>query len=465
MWRGFAVRRIAGLLSSLLVIVGATPAAAAAPVLNLPIESYTLPNGLKVVLVPNSKTGMVNVKQFYGIGFRVEPRERTGFAHLFEHLFFQGSQNAPKGRLIGDATAAGGFINGSTRFDYTDFVEWVPSNAMAHMLWLDSDRMAHPVINDTVLKNQQGVVGNEVKVNVLNAPYGSWPWIDLPMLANNNWYNAHNFYGDLKEIEAATVADAKDFSAHYYKPNNAVLVIQGDFDPAQARRLVDQYFASIPAGAPVALPDLTEPPQTKARVGSRVDPLAPKPGYSFAYHVPPRGSPDWIAMGLIDEILLQGDDSRLHRALSNERSITGDLSGGINGYLGDMYSYKGPALWMVSFTHDARVSDAEIAGVIDKVINDFLAAPPSAEELERAKVKAKSDLYSGIASERGASLADLVGLAALFGDDPRSINTLPERFDAVTPQQVWDVARRYLRPEQRSTFTIIPGNSAAKGAQ
>ena len=151
-------------LSSALIaaaLTGASPLAAA-PALDLPIESYELSNGLKVVLVPNTKTGTVNVKQFYGIGFRVEPRERTGFAHLFEHLMFQGSANAPKGRLIGDTTAAGGFVNGSTRFDYTDYVEWVPSNALERMLWLDSDRMARPVINETVLKNQQGVVGNEV---------------------------------------------------------------------------------------------------------------------------------------------------------------------------------------------------------------------------------------------------------------------------------------------------------------
>lgn len=114
--------------------------------------------------MPNTKTGTVNVKTYYGIGFRVEPRERTGFAHLFEHLMFQGSENAPKGRLIGDVTAAGGSINGSTRFDYTDYVQWVPSNALERMLWLDGDRMARPVINDAVLKNQQGVVGNEVKV-------------------------------------------------------------------------------------------------------------------------------------------------------------------------------------------------------------------------------------------------------------------------------------------------------------
>lgn len=443
----------------------ATDAQAAAPALDLPIESYTLGNGLKVVLVPNTKTGTVNVKTFYGIGFRVEPRERTGFAHLFEHLMFQGSENAPKGRLIGDATAAGGFVNGSTRFDYTDYVEWVPSNALDRMLWLDGDRMARPVINDVVLKNQQGVVVNEVKVNVLNSPYGAWPWIDLPMLANSNWYNAHNFYGELKEIEAATVADAKDFSSRYYRPNNAVLVIQGDFDPARAKAMVQRYFGDIPRGPKIVIPDLSERPQTKARFGSRVDPLAPKPGYSFAYHVPPRGSADWYAMGLIDQMLLQGDDSRLYRALSVDRAITGDLSGGVNGYLGDMYSYNGPALWMVSFTHDPSVTDSEIAGIVDAVINDFLAKPPGAEELARAKVKAKSALYGSIANERGAGLADLVGLAALFGDDPRMVNRIPEGFDAVTPAQILKTARAYLRPEQRSTFTIIPGKPAVGGAQ
>ena len=441
-------------------MVSLNAGAAQAAALNLPIESYTLGNGLKVVLVPNTKTGTVNVKNFYGIGFRVEPRERTGFAHLFEHLMFQGSENAPKGRMIGDPTAAGGFVNGSTRFDYTDYVEWVPSNALERMLWLDGDRMARPVINEAVLKNQQGVVGNEVKVNVLNAPYGSWPWIDLPMLANSNWYNAHNFYGDLKEIEAATVADAKEFSSRYYRPNNAVLVIQGDFDPAQAKVMVDRYFGGIPRGPTVVLPDLSEAPQTKARYGSRVDPLAPKPGYSVAYHVPPRGSADWFAMGLIDQMLLQGDDSRLNRALAVERSITGDLDGGINGFLGDMYSYNGPALWMVSFTHDLSVKETEIAGIVDTVINDFLARPPGAEELARAKVKAKSALYRSIADDRNAGLADLVGLAALFGDDPKMVSRIPEGFDAISAEQVMKTARTYLRPEQRSTFTIVPGKPA-----
>ena len=256
----------------------------------------------------------------------------------------------------------------------------------------------------------------------------------------------------------------KDFSSKYYKPNNAVLVIQGDFDPGQARNMVKRYFGAIPAGPKVALPDLSEKPQVKARFGSRVDPLAPKPGYSVAYHVPARGSADWYAMGLIDQMLLQGADSRLYRALSVDRSITGDLGGGVNGYLGDMYSYNGPALWMASFTHDSNVADGDIAAVVDKVIADFVASPPSAEELARAKTKAKASLYRSIADDRGAGLADLVGLAALFGDDPKMVNSIPDKFDAVTAAQVQRTARAYLRPEQRSTYTIKPG-AAAGGAK
>ncbi len=230
--------------------------------LHVDMQYYTLPNGLKVVLTRDTSAPIATVSVYYGIGFRVEPRDRTGFAHLFEHLMFQGSENAPKGTLIGTVTASGGVLNGSTRFDFTNYYEVVPSNAMERMLWFDADRMARPVINDTVLKNQQGVVGNEVKVNVLNQPYGSWPWIDMPMLANTNWYNSHNFYGDLKEIEAATVPDAQTFQKKFYQPGNAVLVVAGDIDYAATTAMIAKYFGQIPKGPDIALPDLGEPRQT-----------------------------------------------------------------------------------------------------------------------------------------------------------------------------------------------------------
>ncbi|MEP9400274.1 pitrilysin family protein [Sphingomonas sp. VNH70] len=444
---------------------GAAPAKAAPARLAIDMRYLTLPNGLKVVLSRDTLAPTVTVGVYYGIGFRVEPRERTGFAHLFEHLMFQGSQNAPKGVFINTISNAGGVLNGSTRFDFTNYFEIAPSNALERILWLEADRMARPVINDTVLKNQQGVVGNEVKVNVLNQPYGSWPWIDLPMLANVNWHNSHNFYGDLKEIEAATVADATQFFSSYYRPNNAVLVVAGDIDYAQAEAMVRKYFGPLQRGAPVVLPDLTELRQTAEKTRSRVDALAPKPGFAVGYHMPPRGTPEWYAMGLIDQILLQGDDSRLARKLKAETGITGDLGGGINAYLGNMYNYNGPMLWAFNFTHDPQYGDAQIRAAIDPVIENLRTTPVSAAELDRARTKLRSDLYSSVDGGARIGLIDLLAVYALFDNDPQAVNRIEEGFARVTPALIRKTAQEYLRPTNRSIYTIVAGAGAAQGAK
>jgi len=435
-----------------------TPADTAAPQgLHVDMRYYTLDNGLKVVLSRDTSTPTVTVAVYYGIGFRIEPRERTGFAHLFEHLMFQGSEHAPKGTLIGTVTNSGGLLNGSTRFDFTNYFEAVPSNALERMLWLDADRMARPVINQTVLENQQGVVGNEVKVNVLNQPYGSWPWIDLPMLANTNWYNSHNFYGDLAQIEAATVPEAKQFFADYYRPNNAVLVVAGDIDYDATKAMIAKYFGPIPAGEPVTLPDISEPKQTQEKFKSRVDPLAPRPGYAFGYHVPPRGTPEWYAMGLLDQILAQGDDSRLYQKLVQQTGITGEVDAGINYGLGNMFNYRGPMLWIVSFQHDKAHSPAEIKQAVDAVIEDVRTTPVSAAELARARTKLRSDLYSTIDSAGHIGLVDLLATYALFDDDPQKVNTIEQGFDKVTPELLMKTAQEYLRPTNRSIYLIEPG--------
>ncbi len=423
---------------------------------------FTLPNGLKVVLSRDAAVPIVTVAVYYGIGFRVEPRERTGFAHLFEHLMFQGSANAPKGVFDNTISFAGGVNNGSTRFDFTNYYEIAPSGVLDRLLWLDADRMARPVITDAVLKNQQGVVGNEVKVNVLNQPYSTWPWIDLPMLANTNWYNSHNFYGELKEIEAATVADAQAFQRQFYVPNNAVLVVVGDIDYDRTRRTVEQLFGAIPRGPAITLPDLSEPRQTAPRVKSRTDALAPKPGYAAGYHMPPRGSADWYAMGLLDQVLLQGDDSRLRRRLVNEAGITGDLSGGINADLGTMFNYRGPMLWAFNFTHDPDKTEGAITAAIDGVIEDVRTRPIPQEELDRARTKLRSALYADIDSAGHLGLVDLLASYALFDDDPGAVNRIEDGFAKVTPADLQRAAREYLRPDNRSIYLIAPGKGAAQ---
>src|SRR5436853_2043898 len=219
-----------------------------------PVVYYKLPNGLRVVLSPDSSAPTVTVAVYYRIGFRIEPKDRTGFAHLFEHMMFQGSQNLGKLEFVKLVQQNGGTLNGSTRFDFTNYYEILPANKLETALWAEADRMKGLTVTEDNLKNQQGVVGNEVKVNVINRPYGGFPWLDMPQYANTNWYNAHNFYGDLKDIESATLPEVTQFFKTFYAPNNATLAVVGDFDPAAAKQFVEKYFSALPASPQVAQP-------------------------------------------------------------------------------------------------------------------------------------------------------------------------------------------------------------------
>lgn len=329
--------------------------------------------------------------------------------------------------------------------------------------------MARPVINQDVLENQQGVVANEVKVNVLNQPYGGWPWLDIPQLANENWYNAHNFYGELSDLEAATVEDAKKFFADFYRPNNAVLVVAGDIDYAQTRQMVERLFGPIPRGAPVTLPDISEPRQTAEKFKIKPDPLAPRPAFTAAWHVPPRGTPEWYAMGLLDIILVQGQDSRLYDKLVRQTAITGGVEGGINIGLGHQFNYHGPMQWTVAFVHDPSKSREEITAALDSVIEDVRANPVSREDLERARTQLRSDLYNLADPSTRFGLVDLLAVGALWENDPNWVNTLEAGFDKVTPELMLATAKEYLRPTNRSILLVQPAPAqqapAAGGSQ
>jgi predicted Zn-dependent peptidase len=437
--------------------------AAAAPAgLRIDSQYYTLPNGLKVVLSRDPSVPTATIGVYYGIGFRIEPRNRTGFAHLFEHLMFQGSQHAPKGAFIGSITNAGGVLNGSTRFDYTNYYQVVPSNALDQILWLEADRMARPVINKEVLVNQQGVVANEVKVNVINQPYGGWPWLQIPQLANTNWHNAHNFYGELSDLEAATVEDATQFFNSFYRPNNAVLIVAGDIDYADARAKVERYFRPIPGGAKVVFPDISEPRQVAGKFKVKEDKLAPRPAYSAAWHVPRRNTPEWYAMGLLDQILVQGQDSRLFEELVRKRGLAGGIQGGINIGLGNMYNYNGPMLWTVGLIHDPGKSHGEITAAVDSVIEDIRTNPVSAEELARARTKIRSQLYNLADPATRFGLIDLLAVGAMWENDPRWVNRLEAGFERVTPELLQATAREYLRPTNRSILVIQPAPQPTK---
>ncbi|MCU0411770.1 MAG: insulinase family protein [Bacteroidetes bacterium] len=421
----------------------------------VPVEYHKLDNGLKVILSPDHTSPTVVVAVYYNIGFRIEPKDRTGFAHLFEHMMFQGSKNLGKMEFIKLVQRNGGVLNGSTRFDFTNYFEVVPAHKLETALWAEADRMSGLSITQENLTNQQGVVINEVRVNVLNQPYGGFPWLDMPQYANTNWYNAHNFYGDLKDLEAATLEDVTQFFKTYYAPNNAALAIVGDFDPREALAMVKKYFAAIPASPQPPKPDLSEPRQEKQKRVIKEDTLANRPALAIAYHVPERKTPEFYAMGLLDQILLQGDDSKLREHLVQKKGYTAGVSGGIN-LLGNMHNYNGPMLWMASLLHDKSVSADDIVQAWDEVIDGVIAKPVDRATLDRALVKLRSSFYDEVSGFFGFGRADLLASFALFDDDPARINTLEDEFRKVTPELLQKTAAEFLRAGNRTILIIEP---------
>ncbi|MGZ6970505.1 MAG: M16 family metallopeptidase [Thermoanaerobaculia bacterium] len=421
----------------------------------VPVDYRKLPNGLKVVLSPDHTVPTVVVGVYYNIGFRIEPRDRTGFAHLFEHLMFQGSKNLGKMEFIKLVQSNGGILNGSTRFDFTNYFEVIPANALRTALWAEADRMRGLAINQDNLVNQQGVVKNEVKVNVLNRPYGGFPWLDMPQVANSNWFNAHNFYGDLKDLDAATLSDAQAFFKAFYAPNNAVLVVTGDFETETAFGWVKELFSDIPAISQPDKPDISEPRQEKEKRATKSDPLAPRPALAIAYHAPPRNTPEYDALGVLDQILANGNDSRLYEALVRRTGLTGEVRSSING-LGNMFNIAGPTLWTVSLYHDRDKSADAVLKVFDEEIEKIRSTAVDRATLDRALVKMRSDLYAMQEQLFGFGRADLLASFALFDDDPERINHLEVRFSKITPAFLQKTAQEYLRPTNRTILAVEP---------
>ncbi|MEQ8244437.1 pitrilysin family protein [Fulvivirga sp.] len=421
----------------------------------VPVDYYKLDNGLKVILSQDKTSPTVVVAVYYNIGFRIEPRDRTGFAHLFEHMMFQGSRNLGKGEFIDLVQKNGGVLNGSTRFDFTNYFEIMPAHKLETILWADADRMKGLAINQDNLTNQQGVVKNEVKVNVLNQPYGGFPWLDMPQYANENWYNAHNFYGDLEDLDAATLEDVQSFFNTYYSPNNAALSVVGDFEIEETKAMIEKYFGAIPRAEIPAMPDISEKVQQEELFFEKEDKLATKPAIALAYDMPERNSPEYYAMGLLDQILVQGDNSLLHKNLVKDKGYTAGVNGGIN-YLGNMFNYNGPMQWMFDLTHDADVSADSILATVDKTIAELERKGVNQEMLDKAMIKIRSQLYDDLGQFFGLGRADLLCSFALFDDNPQRINTIESEFKKITPEIINQTIKNYLRKTNRTILTVKP---------
>ena len=417
-----------------------------------------LPNGLRVVVSENHAAPVVVVEVMYRIGFRIEPKNRTGFAHLFEHLMFQGSEHVGKFEHVRIVNENGGVLNGSTRFDHTNYFEVMPSNALELAMWLEADRMRALKITPENLQNQKDVVSEEVRVNVLNQPYGAFEWLGLPQKANTNWYNAHNFYGDLTDLQAATLEDVKQFFDTYYAPNNAVLVVTGDATVDEVMKYAEKHFGSIPQRPLPPRPDISEPPQTAEKAFVEKDKLARTPAVAFGYHLPERMTKDFFALSLLDPLLVSDESAKLYQALVKENQVASAVQGGFNYGLGNNFDYNGPMLYTFRVDYRPDMKGAEVLKIVDKVINAVQEHGVSDEELQQAKVNFRSSFLESLEGGiiPGFGRADLLAALALYDDNPDRINTILSDLDKVTAAEVRAAARKYLVPNNRTVIDRVP---------
>jgi zinc protease len=430
--------------------------------LHIEVESRKFANGLRVVVSPERTAPLVTVGVYYNIGFRLEPHGRSGFAHLFEHMMFQGSENAGKMVHIKLVNSSGGVLNGSTHYDLTNYFETVPSNALERMLWLESDRMRALKVDDENLRNQRDVVKEEVRVNVLNQPYGGFPWLDLPPVAFRNWANAHNFYGEFADLDAATLADVREFFHTYYVPSNAVLLIVGDVGMEEAFTLAKRYFEDIPSIPTPLQADTAEPPQTEERRGFVEEKFGTLPAVAIGYRFPARRTPDWYAMSLLDHALHGGRAGRFYRRLVLEQQLAVEAAGDT----GDPFDYNGPSQLVTRVIYKPEVTSDQIMAAYDAIVDDVRKKGIDADELEHVKVKFRAEYYSSLEGGHGSSfprfgLMHYLACFTLFDNDPTLINSILDGFMKVTPAQVQAAAEKYLAPSQRAIVFRVPSQKEA----
>ncbi len=423
--------------------------------LHIPLESTKLENGLRVVVSPDRTAPVATLGVYYNIGFRLEPRGRSGFAHLFEHMMFQGSEHAGKMVHIKLINSSGGVLNGSTHYDVTNYYESIPSNALERVLWLEADRMRALKVDDENLRNQRDVVKEEVRVNVLNQPYGGFPWLDLPPVAFRNWANAHNFYGDFADLDAATLEDVQQFFRTYYSPSNAVLLMIGDVTPEEGFALARRHFGSIPPGPPQPAADVREGPLDGLRRGEVEEKFGTLPAFAVGYRAPERKTPDWYAAAMLDHALHGGRAGRVYRQLVLEQQIAVDTGGGIQYPVGDLFDYNGPTLLVSRVLHKPEHNSEQSLAAYDAVIDAVREHGIERDELEQVKVKFRSEYVSSLEGGHGGSiprygLMHYLACFTLFDNDPSLVNSILDGFLQVTTEQVRAAAERYLDPQRRA---------------
>ncbi len=447
---------LGGAIALLALLAG--PAAAQTDRWTLPIHSHTLDNGLTVVVSEDRSSPTVGVSVVYHVGMRLEPENRTGFAHLFEHLMFQGTPVAPKGVFDRVIQGGGGILNGSTRADFTNYIETAPVSALRPILWLEADRMKTLDFSPENLRNQQDVVKEEIRVNVQNQPYGLFFWTDLNRLAFDRWANAHDGYGSFEDLENAQLADVEAFHRDFYGPNNAVIGVVGDVDAQAVFAMVEEYFGAIPARATPERPDVSEPLNTAQRREAQADRLAQVPALAVGWKMPEQGSDDHAPMAVLTQLLAGGDASRLYQGLVKGREQLLNLDGGMNWPLGHAWDYAGPTQLVLFALYKPDVDPDAVLAALDEEIARIVDEGVDADALARSKTKLLADYVNAL--EPFISRADEIAKAQVLWGDAETLNRVPAWIEAVTPADVQRVARTYLTEANRTVIDRVPAAMA-----
>jgi len=428
------------------------------PATKYPVERLTLDNGLRVVLAPDRSAPVVGVAVVYDVGIRSEPEGRTGFAHLFEHLMFQGSGNLEKLVHARHVQGAGGSFNGSTHLDYTDYYEVLPSGGLERALFLEADRMRGPRLTEENLRNQVDVVKEEIRVNVLNRPYGGFPWLKLPPVMFSTFPNAHDGYGSFEDLESATLPDAEEFFARYYACGNAVLSVAGDFDVAKVTPLIERHFGDVPARPAPERPDFDEPDLIAEKRESYTDRIAPLPAVASAWRVPDpiHSFDDYLPFLVLAEVLTDGDASRLVERLV-QRDRTATSIGGYIGFMGDEFQVRNPTAMLLQ-AHMPPGGDAEkVLRTVDEELERLASEGLRPGELARTQARMATHHLRDTDAVLGRALP--MAVLELQRGRPDLLNEVPKLVGEVTEAQVVSAAAS-LRPERRATVEVVPGAAA-----
>ena len=424
--------------------------------MHIPIDTFQLSNGLYVVLSVDHTAPIVAVNLWYHVGSANERHGRTGFAHLFEHMLFQGSANVEANEHFELVQRAGGTLNGSTWLDRTNYYETVPSNQLELALWLEANRMGYllPAMTQQKLDTQRDVVQNERRWSMDNQPYGTW-WERLPALAFPAHHPFHHsLIGSMTDLDAASLDDIAQFFSTYYTPDNAVLSIAGDFEADDARELVERHFGAIARGvAKPPLPDMSVPPTFGGALREVVPDDVMLPRVFVAFRSPVFGTDEYYAASVCAAILGLKKGSRLHRSLVREAQVATDATA---------FTYdlaKGSDLLVVDVTARPETTLDQLEDAVGREVDQLIADGVSAEEVARAVTLIETDLVVSLQS--AGDRADRLSMFATYFGDPTLVNVQAERYRAVTPERVNAFVRTRLTRDNRATLAYVPRGPVA----